>query len=198
MRVPVVDNGGQWTHREWRVLRDLDVEAEIVPNTAPPEVFRDADGVVLSGGALSLEGTDVLGGVGAWIDELPVPVLGICVGHQYLARHYGGTVAKSDSPEFGRVTVRVETPDHPLFRGLPRELHAWSSHNDQVSRLPPGWVRLATSPSCPVQAMAAPDRPRFGVQYHPEVEHTEGGRELFRNFLEICRAPRPERSNRVP
>jgi len=186
MRIPVVDNGGQWTHREWRVLRDLDVESEIVPNTATWEELR-ADGVVLSGGALSMEGSDApLGRVGEWIDRADVPVLAICVGHQFLGRHYGGTVAKSAAPEFGRVQVTLDAPDHPLFEGLASPFTAWASHNDSVTRLPPGWRRLAHSPTCPVEAMAHPDRPIWGVQFHPEVEHTEGGREIFRHFLAMC------------
>ena len=190
MRIPVIDNGGQWTHREWRVLRDLGVDCAILPNTAAPAELAGVDGVVLSGGALSLEGTATLGRVGEWIDRFASPVLGICVGHQFLARHFGGTVARSERPEFGRVELTVEAPDHPLFRGLGSRLRVWSSHNDQVRDLPPGWHRLASSPSCPVQAMEDPRHPRFGVQFHPEVEHTEGGEQLFRNFLEICARPR--------
>ncbi len=187
MRIPVIDNGGQWTHREWRVLRDLDVDCTILPNSAPPEAFREADGVVLSGGALSLEGSDQLGRVAEWIDGFDRPVLGICVGHQFLARHFGGSVARSSSPEFGRVAVTVEAPAHPLFEGLPGELSVWENHNDQVTVLPSGWERLARSSTCPVQAIGDPRRPRWGVQFHPEVEHTEGGRRLFENFRGLCR-----------
>ena len=88
MRVPVIDNGGQWTHREYRVLRDLGVESRIVPNTTPVGEL-EADAVVLSGGALSLEGTETpLGVVAEWIDSVRFPVLGICVGHQFLGRHF--------------------------------------------------------------------------------------------------------------
>ncbi|MEM0128750.1 MAG: GMP synthase subunit A [Thermoplasmata archaeon] len=184
MRIPVVDNGGQWTHREWRVLRDLGVETEIVPNTMPLERMR-ADGVVLSGGALSLEGGETtLGAVEGWIDSARVPVLGICVGHQFLARHFGGRVARG-APEFGRIEVVIDEPSHPLFAGLPSPFRAWSSHNDHVVALPPGWLRLAHSPACPVQAMAHPDRPIWGVQFHPEVEPTDHGVELFRRFLAL-------------
>ena len=87
MKVPVIDNGGQWTHREWRVLRDLGAESRIVPNTTPFAEL-DADAVVLSGGALSLEGsTAPLGRVDDWIDTATVPVLAICVGHQFVGRH---------------------------------------------------------------------------------------------------------------
>jgi GMP synthase (glutamine-hydrolysing) len=183
VKVPVIDNGGQWTHREYRVLRDLGVDSRIVPNTTTLEEL-DADAILLSGGALSLEGSDApLGRVGEWIDHVAVPVLGICVGHQFLGRHFGGVVSRATAPEFGRVTVEVDQPDDRLFRGLPRSLVAWSNHNDQVTTPPPGWRALAHSSACPVQAMAHPDRPIWGVQFHPEVEHTEHGREIFENFL---------------
>jgi len=186
MNVPVIDNGGQWTHREWRVLRDLGAESRIVPNTTPFEELR-ADGVVLSGGALSLEGsTAPLGRVDEWIDRAGVPVLAICVGHQFLARHFGGRVAEG-APEFGSVELEVDRPDDRLFAGLPSRLKVWASHNDQVVTPPPGWSVLAHSAACAVEAMASPDRPVWGVQFHPEVEHTEGGREIFRHFLDICR-----------
>ena len=187
MKVPVIDNGGQWTHREWRVLRDLGAETRIVPNTTPFEEL-DADGIVLSGGALSLEGTDSpLGAVDGWIDRAAVPILAICVGHQFLARHFGGKVGRAGAPEFGSVELTVDRPDHPLFAGLPSRLKVWASHNDQVVEPPPGWSVLAHSPACVVEAMAHPSRPIWGVQFHPEVEHTEGGQEIFRHFLSVCR-----------
>ena len=186
MRIPVVDNGGQWTHREYRVLRDLGAESRIVPNTEPFESL-EADGIVLSGGALSLEGTATLGRVAEWIDAVEVPVLGICVGHQFLGRHFGARVEKAPAPEFGRVEVVVDAPEHPLFAGLPSPLKAWASHNDQLIEPPPQWRLLAHSQNCAVQGMAHPTRPIWGVQFHPEVEHTEHGREMLRRFVELCR-----------
>jgi GMP synthase (glutamine-hydrolysing) len=186
MKVPVIDNGGQWTHREYRVLRELGADSRIVPNDTPYEAL-DADAIVLSGGALSLEGQDTpLGAVASWIDRATVPVLGICVGHQFLARHFGGRVAKADAPEYGRVTVEVDRPDHPLFEGVPPKFTVWSSHTDQVSELPPGWIGVAHSSACRVQGMVHPTRPLWGLQFHPEVEHTEHGRALLGNFLKTA------------
>jgi GMP synthase (glutamine-hydrolysing) len=186
VKIPVIDNGGQWTHREWRVLRDLGAESRIVPNTTPLTEL-DADGIVLSGGALSLEGTDTrLGRVADWIDAAEVPVLGICLGHEFLGRHYGGRLGRTSTPEFGRVELTVDRPEHPLFRDLPHQLRVWASHNDSVLEAPPGWTVLAHSAACPVAAMTHPDRPIWGVQFHPEVEHTQGGVEIFRHFLALC------------
>jgi GMP synthase (glutamine-hydrolysing) len=194
VRVPVIDNGGQWTHREYRVLRDLGAETDILPNTATRAELGEVDGIVLSGGALSLEGTEApLGAVGSWIDSVGVPVLGICVGHHFLARHFGGRVARAGSPEFGRVPLQVQEPGSPLFVGLPSGFTVWANHSDEVTELPPRWRLLASSPSCRVQAMAHPDRPIFGTQFHPEVEHTEGGRKIFENFLATCARPPVER-----
>lgn len=186
MKIRVLDNGGQWTHREWRVLRDLGAETTILPNTTPFERM-DADGVVLSGGALSLEGTNApLGVVSGWIGTSPVPVLAICVGHQFLGRHFGGRVVRG-AAEFGAVDLTVDRPDDPLFAGLAPRLRVWGNHNDHVASPPPGWAVLAHSVSCPVEAMRHPDRPIWGVQFHPEVEHSEGGTEIFRHFLDACR-----------
>ncbi|MHB1931467.1 MAG: GMP synthase subunit A [Thermoplasmata archaeon] len=184
MRIVVIDNGGQWTHREWRVLRDLGADAQIRPNTAPPAEL-EADGYVLSGGALSLGSSETLGRVAEWIDEVKVPVLGICAGHHFLARHFGGAVARG-APEFGRVDLTLDAPEHPLIQGFPNPWPVWASHNDQVVRPPAEWRILAHSASCAVEAMAHPARPFFGVQFHPEVEHTLRGTELFARFLRLC------------
>ena len=187
MKVPVVDNGGQWTHREWRVLRDLGADTRIVPNSTPFEEL-DADGIVLSGGALSLEGTsDPLGRAGEYLERSRVPVLAICLGHEFLARHFGGALARATSPEFGRVSLTVDRPDSPLFEGLPATMQVWASHSDEVSVVPPEFDVLAHSPSCRVEAMAHRTRPVFGLQFHPEVEHTEHGTQFFENFLKLCR-----------
>lgn len=187
MNIPVIDNGGQWTHREWRVLRDLGVDTRIVPNTTPAEELQ-ADGIVLSGGALSLEGTDFsLGATGSYLDTLEVPVLAICLGHQFVARHFGGKVAHAPSPEFGRVELTFDRRDSPIFRDLPPSLKVWASHSDEVSVLPPEFELLAHSPTCKVEAMAHRRRPIFGLQYHPEVEHSEKGVAVFENFVSICR-----------
>jgi GMP synthase (glutamine-hydrolysing) len=186
MKVYVVDNGGQWTHREWRVLRDLGVDSSIVPNTTPVEELQ-VDGLVLSGGAPRV-GIDPskMGRNGEYIDKAQCPILGICAGHQFMALYLGGEARPARVPEFGRTEVTVED-EGDLFAGLPKRFVVWESHNDEVTRPPPGFRTLARSQNCPVQAMQAEDRPLYGVQFHPEVEHTEYGYEIFKNFLKMCK-----------
>lgn len=189
MRILVIDNGGQWTHREWRVLRYLGVEAEIVPNTTPLDDIagKGADGLVLSGGAPRI-GTDaaLLGRTGEYLDRASIPIMGICVGCQFIALHFGGGAGPAKVPEFGKTECIVDEHD-ALLDGLPDRFVAWESHNDEVTRLPAGFRRLAHSDNCAVQALRSDSRPLFGVQFHPEVEHTEHGERIFRNFMEVCR-----------
>jgi len=186
MRVFVVDNGGQWTHREWRVLKYLGAETKIVPNTATLAEIGRVDGLVLSGGAPRV-GLDAraMGRNGEYLDRAGVPILGICAGHQFMALHFGGDAKPAKVPEFGKSRITVADEDD-LFRGLPKEIEVWESHNDEVAALPEGFVTLASSDHCAVQAMKSRTRPLYGVQFHPEVEHTAHGSEMFKNFLAVC------------
>ena len=183
----VIDNGGQWTHREWRVLRDLGVETEIVPNTTPVDKIK-ADGLVLSGGSPRVGlNAEAMGLCGEYIDKVGVPVMGICAGHQFMASHLGGKAGPSKVPEFGKVLVTIDDEDD-LFKGLPDTLVAWESHNDEVIQLPPDFKSLAHSDNCQVQAMRHVSKPLFGIQFHPEVEHTDNGYEIFQAFIDVCGA----------
>jgi len=185
VKVFVVDNGGQWTHREWRVLKYLDVETEIIPNTTPYEDI-DVDGLVLSGGAPRV-GLDIeaMGNNSEYLDKADFPILGICAGHQFMALHFGGQAGPAKIPEFGRTQIVVDE-ENELFQGLPKSFQGWESHNDEVTVLPDDFVRLAHSNNCEYQAMKHSKRPFYGVQFHPEVEHTEHGYEVFMNFLKVC------------
>lgn len=190
VRVYVVDNGGQWTHREWRVLKYLGVETKILPhNTAADDVQRmGPHGLVLSGGAPRVGLADSLGNCGEYVDRFTVPILGICAGHQFLARHFGGAAAPGGS-EFGatRLLIKNGTKD-PLFEGVPEESTVWESHHDEVSVVPKDFDLLASSEKCKVQAMRHRGRAVYGLQFHPEVEHTEYGATIFRNFVRLCEA----------
>jgi GMP synthase (glutamine-hydrolysing) len=188
VRIFVVDNGGQWTHREWRVLKYLDVETEIVPNTTPFEKLTDLDGLVLSGGAPRVGLADTLGECATYLGKAHYPILGICAGEQFMARHYGGHVAPGKVPEFGKTEIVLDDPTGgTILAGLPERSVAWESHNDEVSRMPSKFRLLAHSASCPIQAIEHETLPRYGLQFHPEVEHTQFGERIFQNFVAACR-----------
>ncbi|MBN1280915.1 MAG: GMP synthase subunit A [Candidatus Thermoplasmatota archaeon] len=187
VRIFVVDNGGQWTHREWRTLRDLEVETKIVPNTIRFQELQheDVHGLVLSGGAprIGLDGT--LGNCAELLEKADIPILGICAGHQFIARFFGGDVAPSAIPEFGQVEVTI-LEDDVIFEGVPKKSVVWESHNDEVIRLPQECTRVAESENCLVQAMRHKKKPFYGLQFHPEVEHTQYGEQIFKNFISLC------------
>ena len=186
MKIYVIDNGGQWTHREWRTLRDLDVDAQIIPNTAPISQIQDATALVLSGGAPRLGLQQNLGNCGLFLDKITVPILGICAGHQFMGRHFGGEVSPSKIPEFGKIELEILQEDDMIFNGLPKKSIVWLSHNDEITILPKDFEHLAESKSCKIQAMKHRNKPFYGLQFHPEVEHTEYGEHIFKNFVKIC------------
>ncbi|HJM17905.1 MAG TPA: GMP synthase subunit A [Candidatus Thalassarchaeaceae archaeon] len=187
--VDIIDNGGQWTHREWRMLRYLGVETQILPNTIPVKDLRDLDGLILSGGAARVGLTGKLGNCAEYL-ELEVPILGICAGHQFMARHYGGDAGEAPKPEFGEATIMLVGGGGALFVGTADEQTVWESHNDEVTELPPGFVLTARSESCDIQAMENEELARFGLQFHPEVNDTEFGEVIIENFVGLCRRVR--------
>ncbi|MGB9986534.1 GMP synthase subunit A [Salarchaeum japonicum] len=178
--IVVVDNHGQFTHLEKRALRDLGVDVDMVDNTTDPADV-DADGIVLSGGP----SMDRAGRSADYLD-LDVPVLGICLGMQLIADELGGRVGSGDYGGYADVTVDIVDEDDPLVGSLAPETRVWASHADEVKELPEGFTLTATSDVCDVEAMSDADRDLYGVQWHPEVAHTERGEEVFENFLTRC------------
>ena len=180
MQIDVVDNHGQFTHLEGRALRDIGVETETIDNETPPEEI-DADGLVLSGGPEMSRA----GRCGEYLD-LGIPVLGICLGMQVIAAELGGSVAGGEYGGYADVTVEIEEEADPLVGSLAPETRVWASHADEVKELPEGFDLTATSEVCGIEAMSNESRNLYGVQWHPEVAHTERGEEVFRNFRAIC------------
>ena len=187
-RIVVVDNHGQFTHLERRALRDLGIDTEIVDNeTSPADV--DADGIVLSGGP-SMERA----GRSADYLDAGVPVLGICLGMQVMADALGGSVGAGEYGGYADVTVTIEDPDDPLVGSLAPETRVWASHADEVKELPPGFTLTGSSDVCAIESMSDTDRELYGVQWHPEVAHTEEGEAVFENFRAVCERAASERS----
>ena len=117
VKIYVIDNGGQWTHREWRTLRDIDVDTKIMPNNTPfKEVIKeDIDGLVLSGGAPRVGIESKLGNCAEYLEKAEFPVLGICAGHQFMAQFFGGKAEPSKVPEFGKVELTLLKENDSLF-----------------------------------------------------------------------------------
>ena len=187
VKIIVIDNGGQWTHREWRTLKYLDVDTKILPNTTSFEdiLNEGVDGLVLSGGAprIGIEGK--LGNCEEYLEKANFPILGICAGHQFIARFFGGKASPSKIPEFGKVELTILKEDD-VFNGVPKKSIVWESHHDEVNEIPDNFEVLAESEDCKVQAMKHKERNIYGLQFHPEVEHTEYGELIFKNFVNIC------------
>jgi GMP synthase (glutamine-hydrolysing) len=179
-RVDVIDNHGQFTHLERRALRELGVDSELVDNDTPPGDI-EADGLVLSGGP----DMNRRGRCGDYL-ELDVPVLGICLGMQVMAEELDGRVGSGDYGGYADVTVEVVEDDDPLIGSLAPETRVWASHADEVKEVPSGFDHTGRSDVCDVEAMSDHDRELYGVQWHPEVAHTEEGKAVFENFLARC------------
>ncbi len=187
MKIGVIDNGGQWTHREWRVIKSLDVDAEIYPNTVENNKLDNLDGLVLSGGPASIQSEiGKLGFIKDYIELHNYPVLGICAGAQFIALNSGGTVDKAIHPEYGRKNV-VFNRSESIFENIPKNISVWENHNDEIKVLPEEYILCASSDSCRVQAFYHKSKDIFAVQFHPEVNNTEFGTEIFKNFINVCR-----------
>jgi GMP synthase (glutamine-hydrolysing) len=189
--VLVVDFGAQYAQLIARRVREARVYSEIVPHTMPvgEMLARQPKAIILSGGPASVyaDGAPV---VDASLFEVGVPAFGICYGFQAMAQALEGTVARTGLSEFGRTTVTIDTPG-TLLAGLPSANTVWMSHGDAVTEAPRGFTVLASSPGSPVAAFEHPDRRLAGVQWHPEVLHTEHGQAVLERFLYEIAGARP-------
>jgi len=196
-RILILDFGSQVTQLIARRVRELSVYCEIHPNDVSDAFVREFApcGVILSGSHGSTYEDGSMAAPQA-VFELGVPVLGICYGMQTMAAQLGGTVEYADHREFGYAQVRarghtrlldgIEDSRNAEGHGL---LDVWMSHGDAVTVLPPGFVVMASTPSCPIAGMADEARGFYAVQFHPEVTHTKQGGAILRRFvIELCGA----------
>lgn len=181
--VLVVDFGAQYAQLIARRVREARVYSEIVPHTLPVAemLAREPKAIVLSGGPSSVY-ADGAPGIDPAIFEAGVPVFGMCYGFQLMARSLGGEVAHTGAREYGRTGVRVTAPG-TLLDGLPGEHRVWMSHGDSVARAPEGFSVLASTDVTPVAAFEDLERRLAGVQWHPEVMHSEHGQTVLEHFL---------------
>jgi GMP synthase (glutamine-hydrolysing) len=186
--IVVLDFGGQYTQLIARRIREQEVFSAILPCTASLADIRafEPSGIVLSGGPSSVYDADAPV-CDSEVLNLGVPVLGICYGMQWLTHTLGGKVERADRREYGAAQLDIEQ-ESPLFRNLPRRLKIWNSHGDHVISLPEGF-RITARTENAMAAVEHPAKKFFGVEFHPEVNHTDRGTEMLRNFVfEICAA----------
>ena len=185
--VLIVDYGSQYNQLIARRARELGVFSELVSPaiTRDEALARRPRAVILSGGPDSVydEGARALPD---WLLESGLPVLGICYGMQLLAHALGGEVRPGKQREYGFARIHVDARDGSIFHGLEPDEACWMSHGDHVAVLPTGFRVEAHTDNGIVAAMADPERCMWGLQFHPEVEHTPCGMHLLRNFLEAC------------
>ncbi|HKT41272.1 MAG TPA: glutamine-hydrolyzing GMP synthase [Rhodanobacteraceae bacterium] len=185
-KILILDFGSQYTQLIARRIREIGVYCEIWAwDHDPAEIAKFAPkGVILSGGPESVVEANSPRAPGQ-VFTLGVPILGICYGMQTMAEQLGGKVEGGHAREFGH--ARIETKACALFEGLPGEQNVWMSHGDRVTAMPAGFALAACTESVSIAGMADESRHRYGIQFHPEVTHTEHGTAILRRFvMDIC------------
>ena len=188
--VMILDFGSQYTKLIARRVREENIYSEIFPhNISLKEINKiKPSAIILSGGPSSVFSNTALK-IDLRILELPVPILGICYGLQLLAHSYNGSVEEKNSGEYGLSKLNIDS-SNDIFSGIPDEINTWMSHMDQVTKVPQNWNVLAKSSNNIIAAISNEDSSRIGLQFHPEVVHTEYGKEILSNFLiRIAKCP---------
>jgi GMP synthase (glutamine-hydrolysing) len=193
--VLVVDLGAQYAQLIARRVREAHVYSEIVPRSTPVAemLARRPKAIILSGGPASVH-VDGAPSIDPALYDAGVPVLGLCYGAQLVARDLGGEVAKTGRGEYGRTDLAVRETG-VLFREQPAVQTVWMSHFDTITQAPPGFVVYAATGETPAAAFGDPERALYGVQFHPEVAHTDHGQEILKGFLYDVAGCRPTWTN---
>lgn len=186
--IAVIDYGSQYSQLICRRVREVNVYAELISWDRAAEALPrlKPQGIILSGGPNSVydPGAPTLPDI---VLESGVPVLGVCYGLQLLAHTLGGRVAPAQEREYGAATIHITGAESLLFADLPDTLQVWMSHGDRVEHLPDGFLSVANSSNSPLAAISDEKRRLYGLQFHPEVVHTQHGRDILANFVKrIC------------
>jgi GMP synthase (glutamine-hydrolysing) len=189
-KIIILDFGSQYTQLIARNIRELNVYCEIIPFHQNINFENEnIKGIILSGSPCSVNQEDA-----PWIDVQhfvrQVPILGICYGAQLTTKIFGGNVEKSNSREYGRAHLKTINQQHAIFKGIEVDNIVWMSHADTITELAPNATSIATTANIPVAAFEINDSPNplIGLQFHPEVTHSQHGKEIIKNFvIDICR-----------
>ncbi len=183
----IMDFGGQYSQLIARRVREGNVYCEIVPcNYSIDKIKEKApNGIIFSGGPASVYAENSPK-CDKEVFSLGIPVLGICYGGQLMAQEFGGKVNRAEQREYGKIELRIENKDG-IFKDINNSISCWMSHTDFIELPPEGFEITAKTENCPVAAMENKDKNLYAVQFHPEVEHTESGKEILNNFVSnIC------------
>lgn len=183
----IIDFGGQYNQLIARRVREQNVYCEVVPyHTSIDKIKeRNPKGIIFTGGPASVYAENAPT-CDQEIFQLGIPILGICYGGQLMAQMFGGKVNRAASREYGRVELSIMDREG-IFHEVENNSKCWMSHTDFIEAAPEGFQITATTDNCPVAAMKNSEKKLYAVQFHPEVEHSEKGREMIRNFLyEVC------------
>lgn len=185
-RIAVLDFGSQYAHLICRRIRLHSVRAELLPHDIDPSKLDDVKGIILSGGPSSVHENDSPR-PHKEIFSMNVPILGICYGHQLIVDQFGGSVLSANH-EYGSAELTIDN-DSDLLEGIGSSVRAWMSHGDEAKKIPDGFEVIAHTSNSQSAAIADHQRSVYGVQFHPEVAHTERGDDILSNFaLKICGA----------
>ena len=186
-KIIILDFGSQYTQLIARRIRELGVFSEVLPcNTSFKKILKaNPKGIIISGGPESVNAKNTLT-VDSRILDSEMPVLGICYGMQLMAKHFKGLVNTSKKREFGHAEIKLS--NSKLFEALKiPKLNVWMSHGDKVTKLPKGFKKIASSKNSSIAAFEDNSIKKYGLQFHPEVTHTEKGNQILKTFVrEIC------------
>jgi GMP synthase (glutamine-hydrolysing) len=192
-KIVVLDFGSQYSHLICRRLREINVYCEILPYDIQLSGLKSINpkGIILSGGPASIY-SEKSPKPDSKIFDAGIPILGICYGHQLIVDHFGGKIKRTDRREYGRADLIIDNKED-LFSNIDNEMiRCWMSHGDAAEVLPEEFKILAHTPSSPSAAVGNNQKGFFGLQFHPEVVHTEKGMEILKNFSQIISKARPE------
>ena len=187
-KIVVLDFGSQYSHLICRRIREFSVYAELVPYDISYEELQKLNpkGIIFSGGPSSIYSSEAPVPENE-IFEMNLPLLGICYGHQLIVNKYGGKVKRANK-EYGSSLLTIDN-DKDLLNGIGKSVRAWMSHGDEAEQIPPGFQVIGHTEGAKAAAIASEDKSIYGIQFHPEVVHTEQGTEILKNFvLKVCGA----------
>ncbi len=186
-KIIVLDFGSQYNQLIVRRIREIGVYSELLPHDTSVDMLNDDSikGIILSGGPHSVYDKDSFQ-VDQKLFDLDIPILGICYGMQLMMYDLGGEVKKGHHHEYGKTLIRVTNEDS-LTKNLDKDLTVWMSHGDIVTKLAPGFLETANSKSTPYAMVRHEIKPMFGIQFHPEVTHTDKGMEILEAFVDLTK-----------